>query len=720
MKKFAALIFLAAVAAGAQVSAPGVTYVASAPSGSCGQSPPVQVLNSSGAIYTCANGTWAVQGGGSPSGVTEVIPGTNVTCSPNVGGSCTGNVTINASGGTDTRPNVVQVTGKSGNLAAGGTYQIFSVPATASGTITEIHITLGATGGDTPNMVQNSTLQIDCDGNTISVPFGLFFMAEDAPVVFNTDYISVPVMGSTFTGNTSGSMVFNRRTWINFYNNCTMTLVNASSTASANVFADITYRSGTPVGPASRAYWNAYSNYLSAVVPNTGTFNTPQVYLMPTTTITGGGEVEAITYFVNSTVDYHYMESGPVTWTDGNIATQSGGGEDWSGCGYYCNIAAQDITLSRAGFLAGTFLQDKQGTYDYLTYRFFNTNPADNVLFNSSLAVSSANGDSSYSTSPSVAMRSLVTFWTANPTLALPTFSPAAGGYSSTQTVTISGAVGTTLCYTTDGSTPTATTAGTCTHGSTYSTPVSISTSTTLNAIATQAGALNSSVASGIYSLPNTFAFVGSAGIQCGTGSGTTSCTLSSFSPTAGHELVICGSANNAASGAFTLTLTGIGSNVATPLASNANNSYHSGSGQVGESCWVVNSAVSGSIAPVITPNVSAAYVQAFYIELSSTNPIVGIDAQTANSVGSGSVCPFGAISTATSGEMLVAYEASDTGGASSSLAGGSPNAWVQSNTVSGYPAMYYQLNASKVTSQTYNLSITAAGQCASQIVALR
>ena len=62
-----ALLMLAAAAWG-QVSAPSVRYVSSAPSGACSQAPPVQVLNSSGAIYTCNNGTWAVQGGGSGSG----------------------------------------------------------------------------------------------------------------------------------------------------------------------------------------------------------------------------------------------------------------------------------------------------------------------------------------------------------------------------------------------------------------------------------------------------------------------------------------------------------------------------------------------------------------------------------------------------------------------------------------------------------------------------
>ena len=76
----------------AQPSVPGVRYVSVAPTGSCSQSPPVQVLNSSGAIYTCNNGTWAVQGGSS--GVTQITAGTNVTISPSGG---TGNVTINAS-----------------------------------------------------------------------------------------------------------------------------------------------------------------------------------------------------------------------------------------------------------------------------------------------------------------------------------------------------------------------------------------------------------------------------------------------------------------------------------------------------------------------------------------------------------------------------------------------------------------------------------------------
>ncbi len=64
MKRFILCLFLFALPLAAQPNNPSVTYVGSAPSGSCSQAPPVQVLNSSGAIYTCDNGTWAVQGGG--------------------------------------------------------------------------------------------------------------------------------------------------------------------------------------------------------------------------------------------------------------------------------------------------------------------------------------------------------------------------------------------------------------------------------------------------------------------------------------------------------------------------------------------------------------------------------------------------------------------------------------------------------------------------------
>jgi len=88
------------------------------------------------------------------------------------------------------------------------------------------------------------------------------------------------------------------------------------------------------------------------------------------------------------------------------------------------------------------------------------------------------------------------------PTAATPTFSPVAGTYTGTQNVTISTSTGgATLCYTIDGTTPTANGAGTCTHGTTYSTAVSVASSLTLKAIASESGFLDSAVGSAAYTI---------------------------------------------------------------------------------------------------------------------------------------------------------------------------------------------------------------------------
>jgi Malectin domain/Chitobiase/beta-hexosaminidase C-terminal domain/Fibronectin type III domain/DUF5010 C-terminal domain len=80
------------------------------------------------------------------------------------------------------------------------------------------------------------------------------------------------------------------------------------------------------------------------------------------------------------------------------------------------------------------------------------------------------------------------------PPPAAPSFSPAPGSYSSAQSVTISDTTaGASIFYTTDGSTPT-------TSSTAYTGPVSIATTTTLQAIANNSGG-SSSVTSGTYTI---------------------------------------------------------------------------------------------------------------------------------------------------------------------------------------------------------------------------
>ncbi len=81
------------------------------------------------------------------------------------------------------------------------------------------------------------------------------------------------------------------------------------------------------------------------------------------------------------------------------------------------------------------------------------------------------------------------------PATAAPTFSPAAGTYSSAQTVTISDATsGSTIYYTTNGNTPT-------TGSTVYSSPLTVSSSETVEAIAAATGYSNSAVAAAAYTI---------------------------------------------------------------------------------------------------------------------------------------------------------------------------------------------------------------------------
>lgn len=89
--------------------------------------------------------------------------------------------------------------------------------------------------------------------------------------------------------------------------------------------------------------------------------------------------------------------------------------------------------------------------------------------------------------------------------LAAPTFSPSPGSYASVS-VTLTPPSGATACYTTNGTTPTATTAGTCDQ-LTYTTPIVVSSTETIKALSTQVGQTNSSVVSGLYTIttPQTY-----------------------------------------------------------------------------------------------------------------------------------------------------------------------------------------------------------------------
>jgi hypothetical protein len=78
--------------------------------------------------------------------------------------------------------------------------------------------------------------------------------------------------------------------------------------------------------------------------------------------------------------------------------------------------------------------------------------------------------------------------------VAPPTFSPPGGTYTTPQSVTLTATSGATIYYTTDGSTPT-------TASTQYSTPISVTQTTTIRAMAAASGMANSNVASATYTI---------------------------------------------------------------------------------------------------------------------------------------------------------------------------------------------------------------------------
>ena len=124
--------------------------------------------------------------------------------------------------------------------------------------------------------------------------------------------------------------------------------------------------------------------------------------------------------------------------------------------------------------------------------KFFNKNSDGTYYLDSSIEEITQNADGTISFNFKAATN-----------VAKPTFSPAAGRYIEAQTVTISCATeGATIYYTADGSTPTAS-------STPYTSPITIEETTTLKAIAVNAGGEESLVATAKYTISNTLLYEG-------------------------------------------------------------------------------------------------------------------------------------------------------------------------------------------------------------------
>ncbi len=114
---------------------------------------------------------------------------------------------------------------------------------------------------------------------------------------------------------------------------------------------------------------------------------------------------------------------------------------------------------------------------------------------------------------------------TATSVASLPIFAPPSGTYSSAQSVTISDSIaGASIYYTTDGSTPT-------TASAVYTGPINLTSTGSINAIATAPGYSVSAVASAMYTISIPVAATPALSLSAGTYSGPQSVTISDSTP---------------------------------------------------------------------------------------------------------------------------------------------------------------------------------------------
>lgn len=173
-------------------------------------------------------------------------------------------------------------------------------------------------------------------------------------------------------------------------------------------------------------------------------------------------------------------------------------------------------------------------------------------------AIATASG---YTTSPVASATYTITY-----PAATPTFSPAAGTYTSAQNVAIADSTpGATIYYTTDGTTPG-------TGSAVYSAPIAVSSSQTLMAVATATGYATSAVASAQYTInltPPGFAITGTA-VSVAAGTTTSNTSTISIAPAGGFTGSVTLSATVSSSPAGAVDVPMVGFSSGNPVTINA------------------------------------------------------------------------------------------------------------------------------------------------------
>ena len=210
-----------------------------------------------------------------------------------------------------------------------------------------------------------------------------------------------------------------------------------------------------------------------------------------------------------TTDSYSSATASLVTWTNANATMTLAKGTSQTDANNYLGgtnahtrfYKDQILTISPASGVALTKVEITCAGSSYVDEIQNGWNNATTSISGAVVTVIPTTGTSAISVSPTAATRitGVKVYYTgggsAPITVATPTFNPAGGTYTSTQNVTIScSTTGATIKYTTDNTDPSAN------YGSTYSSAITIATTTTLKAIAIKDG-VSSEVATAQYTI---------------------------------------------------------------------------------------------------------------------------------------------------------------------------------------------------------------------------
>jgi hypothetical protein len=226
-----------------------------------------------------------------------------------------------------------------------------------------------------------------------------------------------------------------------------------------------------------------------------------------------------------------------------------------------------------------------------------------------------------------------------NTQVATPTFSPAAGTYTSPQSVTISTTTpSATIHYTTNGATPTASSA-------TYGGPISVTASQTIKAIAIASGLTNSAVATATYTINLAPAATPTFSPGGGTYTSAQSVTISTTTPSATIHYTTNGSTPTTGSIVY-----------AGPIAVNSSETIKAiavasgfSTSAVASATYTISPGAAQAAAPTFSPG-AGTYTSAQNVSISSTTPSATIYYTTNGSTPTTSSAVYsGPISVATS-----------------------------------------------------------------------